>query len=319
MHKTPLYKWIILLLIPLLGIALIVYRRLSYKPPISHHYQGHGEVVPVEQETEKQTPEVALPEPTIEDKPVEETKTQEKNEEQPAFSPEELEKKETPQPVKEIKTPVKTKKPKNLHEKKESIRRQGYGGQGKQKAKAAAATKPAPKKKIKENEEEDPAFAKPFDKLRTKGAKESGVYPEQSEGADIEQSSRKPTSGLQEISLSDELTKTSFGYKHWSGRYYPSKFVLKFNDEVVLTFDGKEITHVKDKISINPDKPLKAHFDFEFLGGRRLGWKEVMYQIDKNANSVNIDFDWKDPQDYQIILSPAKPLSTKGGNNHDGK
>lgn len=295
MQKVPLYKWIILLLIPLLGIAFIVYKRLSYRPPVSHYYEDHGEQKPFEQETEKQISETVLPEPSIEDTSIQpvETKVEEPEEpkdELPAFSPEELEKKEAPKPVQEIKQPLTIKKPKNLHERREQIKKE-KAGVGK-KINKKEANKPSPKKE-----------------LSTKSAtqKEQNAQEE------------KHTSGMKEIALHDELTKTSLGYKHWSGRYYPSKFILKLNDVTVLTFNGKEITHVKDNISINPDKPLKAHFDFEFLGGRRHGWKEVMYQVDKNATSLNIDFDWKDPQDYQIILSPAKALSKKGGNNHDGK
>ena len=122
-----------------------------------------------------------------------------------------------------------------------------------------------------------------------------------------------------EIKLTDDLTKKSLGYKHWTGRYYPSLWVLKFDGTTVITFDGKEFTREKTSIVIDPEKPVKVHFDFEFLGGRRKGWKEVIYQIDKDANTIHIDFDWKEPKDDQILISPATPLSKSSHNNHDGK
>ncbi|MDR3550300.1 MAG: hypothetical protein P4L31_02720 [Candidatus Babeliales bacterium] len=254
MHKkAPLYKWIILLLIPLIGIAFILYRKASHHPATSEYN------APQEQPITESAPEepsdnffnYTEPEDTQiapEKKPIEVV--------QPAVK-------------KPEKTPIK--KDKEASPKKEKM---------------VPAQKPI---NAKQKEE----------------VKQTEKIPAAQEAP-------------KEIQLILDMTKKNLAYKYLFVHYSPSKWILKLDGTPVLTFDGKHLTQVKNSISINPEKPIAARFDFEFLGGRRLGWKEVMYQIDKNVDAIHINFDWKDPEDDQILISPAKALSKKGHNNHTG-
>lgn len=114
----------------------------------------------------------------------------------------------------------------------------------------------------------------------------------------------------QTLNITDSLTKKKLGYHHWTGWYYPSKWVLKFDNTEIMTFDGNDFDRLKNTIKIVPNKPVKVHFDYEFLGGRRYGWREVVYQFDCKTTAINLDFDWKSEGDYQILVTPAKVLST---------
>jgi len=270
MHKKKsLYKLILLLLIPVVGIAFMVYRRSSRQPKISEQHEHMAE----HQHAPQHEPEVT--QQASQETPHEEQITRE---ETPAFSAQELATRETPEPIKEI-APSKTKP-----------------------SSPRTPSKPAPKPSPRKDKSEKKApAAKPDEAARRR------------------QEVQEPAQATKEITLTDDLVKKSLGYKHWTGWYYPTKWELKLNDELVLTFDGKEFTHVKRKITLDPTKPLKAYFDFEFLHGKRKGWKQVMYQVDPNANNLKIDFDWKEANDHQILISPAKFLSIDSHNNHDGK
>jgi hypothetical protein len=126
---------------------------------------------------------------------------------------------------------------------------------------------------------------------------------------------------LQQCVVQNKCVKKNFGYKHWTGTYYPSKFVLKFDNVVVLTFDGKEFQYPNNKIVINQDRILKTRFDWEFLGGRRSGWKEIEFKINENADKLDINFDWKSEQKdskndpWQLTISQAKPIKQRAAEN----
>lgn len=258
MHKNePLYKWIILLLIPLMAIAFILYRKASYCPTSSEPTTQQQATQPVSQTT---------PEPSDNFFDYSE----------PEDAPVDTEEKTVEVVLPEIKQP----------EKKPVI-----------KEKIIPAPKPVKQKiekEVKTEKTEKSTEPAPAKSLADPQAKKN-------------------------IKLILDMNKKSLAYKYLFIHYSPSKWTLKLDGNPVLTFDGKHLTQVKNSITIDPEKPLAARFDFEFLGGKKFGWKEVMYQIDKNADAIHIQFDWKDPKDDQILISPAKALSKTGHNNHEGK
>jgi len=111
----------------------------------------------------------------------------------------------------------------------------------------------------------------------------------------------------------------TLGYKHWTGWYYPTKFILTINDTEVINFDGKEFTRANEEITFNPAEPLKIHFLWEFLHGRRTGWRTTEFKLDASAKSIDIDFDWKDQ--WQIYIDHATPIAStdKGSKSHEDK
>lgn len=111
----------------------------------------------------------------------------------------------------------------------------------------------------------------------------------------------------------------TLGYKHWTGWYYPTKFILSINGAEVINFDGKEFTRPNKEISCNPQEPLKIRFVWEFLHGRRHGWRSTDFKLDPAAKSIDLDFDWKD--EWQVKIAQAKPIpeSDKSNKSHEDK
>lgn len=133
--------------------------------------------------------------------------------------------------------------------------------------------------------------------------------------------SQEVGSGSKHLVIENKCVKKNFGYKHWTGTYYPSKFVLKFDNKVVLTFNGKEFQQPITKIAVNKDRILKARFDWEFLGGRRSGWKEIEFKINENADKLDLHFDWKSEQKdskddpWQLSIKQATPIKQNAAEN----
>lgn len=100
----------------------------------------------------------------------------------------------------------------------------------------------------------------------------------------------------------------TLGYKHWTGWYYPTKFVLTINDMPVITFDGKEFTRPTKELTFDPNQPLKAHFVWEFLHGRRAGWRSTEFELNPEAKSIFVGFNWKDQ--WQVIIDQAAPIES---------
>ena len=98
----------------------------------------------------------------------------------------------------------------------------------------------------------------------------------------------------------------TLGYKHWTGWYYPTKFILTINDAPVITFNGHEFTRPTKELTFDSSKPLKAHFVWEFLNGKRAGWRTTEFELNPDVKSIFIGFDWKD--EWQVIIDQATPI-----------
>jgi hypothetical protein len=109
----------------------------------------------------------------------------------------------------------------------------------------------------------------------------------------------------------------TLGYKHWTGWHYPTKFIMKLNNVEILAFDGKEFTRKNATIDLDVQEPFVIHFDWEFLNGRRQGWRTITFKLDQNAQAIDLDFDWKD--EWQVLVKQAKPVSSESSDNKDSK
>lgn len=119
---------------------------------------------------------------------------------------------------------------------------------------------------------------------------------------------------IKKLTISQDWDKKTLGYKHWTGWYYPSKWILTINGKEVLTFEGKVYDQRTKHITVDASKQLKARFDWEFLGGRRKGWKEIDYKINENADKLELSFNWKN-EPWQLTISNTKPISTRSSDN----
>lgn len=109
----------------------------------------------------------------------------------------------------------------------------------------------------------------------------------------------------------------TLGYHKFFTWFYPTLFVLKINDIPVLSFDGKEYTRPNREITLDPNEPITAHFDWEFLHGRKKGWRTTDFKLDPSAQEIVISFDWKDT--WQVKIDQAQPIpeSDKSSDNKD--
>lgn len=140
---------------------------------------------------------------------------------------------------------------------------------------------------------------------------------EQPEKPRDHQTAQREQAKTKKFKLQDDLTKKSLGYKHWTGWYYPTSFILSFNGKEILTFDGREFDRVVDSITLDPSKLLKVRFDWEFLNGKRKGWRELEFKLNQNTDTIMFDFDWKD-KESQILIDNAEVISTKSDkDNYD--
>lgn len=149
-----------------------------------------------------------------------------------------------------------------------------------------------------------------------KSAKKAGDQaqaPEKKSEAQEDKKEEKAQNSLITLPIEDNFRVKehkrpgTLGYKHWTGWYYPTKFILTINDIPVITFNGKEFTRPNKELTFDPSKPLKAHFVWEFLHGRKAGWRSTEFQLNPDAQSIFIGFDWKDQ--WQVIIDQAAPIA----------
>ena len=91
-------------------------------------------------------------------------------------------------------------------------------------------------------------------------------------------------------------------YKHWSGTYEPSTFVMHVNEKEIELGTQKSIPMIDNGI-------IEVRFDYAFLNGKRKGAKIVVFEVDNDIVDLNITFNWKNK--WQVIIDNAKPVKEK--------
>lgn len=100
------------------------------------------------------------------------------------------------------------------------------------------------------------------------------------------------------IMVQNGIEQEMLEYKHWTGTYEPTTFVLSIN--------GKEIQPgTEERVTIQ-DNILNVRFDYAFLNGKRSGAKIISFEIDNNTSKLDITFEWKDK--WQVFIENATPV-----------
>jgi len=100
------------------------------------------------------------------------------------------------------------------------------------------------------------------------------------------------------VTIQNLIEQDMLKYKHWTGTYEPTTFVLSIND--------KEITSGSKEMVTTVDNILSVRFDYAFLNGKRKGAKIISFEVEENVKDLNITFNWKDK--WQVLIDNAIPI-----------
>lgn len=100
------------------------------------------------------------------------------------------------------------------------------------------------------------------------------------------------------VRVTNNIEQSMLTYKHWTGKYEPSTFVMKI--------DGQTIEQDKEYDIIVTDNILKVRYDYSFINGMRKGAKIIKFQLEKNAVDLLITFSWND--EWRVIINQATPV-----------
>ncbi len=104
------------------------------------------------------------------------------------------------------------------------------------------------------------------------------------------------------ITITNNIERDMLKYKHWSGTYEPSTFVMHVNKKEIEPGTQKSIPMIDNGI-------IEVRFDYAFLNGKRKGAKIVVFEVDNDIVDLNITFNWKNK--WQVIIDNAKPVKEK--------
>ena len=100
------------------------------------------------------------------------------------------------------------------------------------------------------------------------------------------------------VTIRNLIEQDMLKYKHWTGTYEPTTFVLSINDKEI-TSGSKEMVTIVDNI-------LSVRFDYAFLNGKRKDAKIISFEVEENVKDLNITFNWKDK--WQVLIDNAIPI-----------
>ena len=100
------------------------------------------------------------------------------------------------------------------------------------------------------------------------------------------------------VTIQNLIEQDMLKYKHWTGTYEPTTFVLSINDKEI-TSGSKEMVTIVDNI-------LSVRFDYAFLNGKRNGAKIISFEVEENVKDLNITFNWKGK--WQVLIDNAIPI-----------
>ena len=103
------------------------------------------------------------------------------------------------------------------------------------------------------------------------------------------------------ISIKNNIEQDMLKYKHWSGTYEPSTFVIHVNEKEIEPGTQKSIPMI--------DGIIEVRFDYAFLNGKRKGAKIIVFEVNNDIVDLNITFNWRDK--WQVLIDNAKPVEEK--------
>ncbi len=114
-------------------------------------------------------------------------------------------------------------------------------------------------------------------------------------------SRERSTSQIKAVKVTNNIEQSMLTYKHWTGKYEPSTFVV--------SIDGQTIEQNKEYNILVTDSTLKVRYDYSFINGMRKGAKIIKFQLEKNAVDLLITFSWND--EWRVIIDQATPVEIK--------
>lgn len=115
------------------------------------------------------------------------------------------------------------------------------------------------------------------------------------------QNETKTATQLQTITIKNDIEPSMLQYKHWTGTYKPSIFVI--------TINGQTIEQGKEYQVTATDNMLEIGYNYSFMNGMRTGAKIVKFQIEKNTEPLNLTFSWDN--EWRVIIDHATPLEVE--------
>ena len=103
------------------------------------------------------------------------------------------------------------------------------------------------------------------------------------------------------IIMKNNIKLAMIRYKHWSGTYEPTTFIITVNAQEIKP-------HTEQNVTITNNQ-LDVRLDYAFLSGIRKGAKTVSFTVHTNKPTLNLSFSWHDK--WQIIIENATPYQEK--------
>lgn len=103
------------------------------------------------------------------------------------------------------------------------------------------------------------------------------------------------------LKVTNNISDKSLAYKYGFISYSPSSFAVHV--------DGKKIEATETLPITLQDNKITMRYDYEFLGGKRKGAKEIVFEIPAHTNELSFNFSWK--EDHHFIINNAKPVAIK--------
>jgi len=97
------------------------------------------------------------------------------------------------------------------------------------------------------------------------------------------------------VSVKNNIDSTDLPYKHWTGTYTPSTFVVSVNGQKIDTGGKKDVPIIDDV--------LEVRYDYDF--GPRKGAEVATFAVDDGARELSMTFSWKN--DWRISIDKATP------------
>ncbi len=103
------------------------------------------------------------------------------------------------------------------------------------------------------------------------------------------------------VTIKNNIEPAMLHYKHWSGTYQPTTFVITINGQEIKPETQYDITITNNQLAVR--------FDYAFLNGKKKGAKIVSFTVNTNKPTLNLSFSWDDK--WQVIIDNATPCQVK--------
>ena len=101
------------------------------------------------------------------------------------------------------------------------------------------------------------------------------------------------------VKIKNNVVEKKLKYKYLFLTYIPTKFSITINDQELKQDEEMDVTIKDNKLSVR--------YDYEFMDGKRTGAKVVHFEVDPEAQELDLSFSWKDK--WRVIIDGAEATS----------